>query len=137
MQQRTLSSRALRVAAALTVLLGLSLVNQLPTVPTEAGYLGVLTGVGAVLALLSGLRLWFAGCCVSRTLAASVSLATVGAQLLERYVGLPGRGSPDGSSDPMLAVVLALAAAVVTLLVLDTRLRADGRSQSSPYALLP
>lgn len=127
----------LRVSAGLTILLGLSLLWSIPSALPAAGYLGLLAGLGAGVAMLAGLRLWFSGCFVARTLAVSVALACAGGQILDRTVGLPGGVLTDRPSDLTLLAVLAVASSVTGLMIVESRVRSQHPAAAGPYVIAP
>jgi hypothetical protein len=131
------SSGCLRASALLTVVLGLFLLHWLPGLVAAAGYLGVLAGLGATIALLAGIRIWFTGCLLARTLAATVACCCLGAQLLDRALGLPGRSNLDRPSDLALLVVLGLVLTMAGLMVADSRRRPARPATAAPYAMTP
>lgn len=88
----------------------------------------LLGGAGAVVAALTGAKMWFHNCFESHLAAMLLVVAAVISTLLYVTVGLPGGDS--GALSALHVVVVVLSVVVVVLLVMDGRVRREHRRRT-------
>lgn len=126
-----LRTTASRWAAAAMLALGILFVQRLATSTTPV--YSILSGVLAVAAVLSGVKMLAHNCFESHLVAALVVAATATSTLLVLTVGMPGGGSADFSV--VHVGLLALSVVVPLLLLQDGRVRREhARRTRRPYA---
>jgi hypothetical protein len=134
-RDETSPTRLSRVAAASSLLLGLSLVAVLPVVTDVASYVGVLVGSSAAVAIVSGYALWARPTLMMRAVAAFAAGAPLGGLLIQTLEGLPGARRLGGLAPLGSLAVAGLASIVLVLLLVDARRRRPEQAPDHPYAL--
>ncbi|KRE42971.1 hypothetical protein [Knoellia sp. Soil729] len=110
---------ASRWAAITTLVLAVVLLER--ALHSDSTGLMVLDLVGLGAAVLGAVKMWVHNCLESHLVVITVAMATVVGTVLTLTVGMPG--APVASVAPVHVVLLALAASILVLLVVDARAR--------------
>lgn len=124
-----------RVAAAASVLLGVTLLVGLRELIPALVYVAVLALTVAALAISAGLLLWLRETLLTRVATGLASTVTLVIGLLHVAVGLPGTRAPGGVSLVDGALTLVLSGSVLALLALGASRRRPVQVPDHPYAL--
>lgn len=124
-----------RAAAGASLLLGALLLVVLPALAEAAFYVGVLALAAAAVAIVAGGTLWSNAGLVARASTVLAAAATVLAELIQIFVGLPGARGLSQLSQLGNLLALGLAGAVLVFLALDARRRTPESGADHPYAL--
>jgi hypothetical protein len=126
------STTASRFASVVCLAIGILVLTRL--VVATSSPLVVLEVVLCVMAVGTGVKMWFHNCFESHLVAVLVSAGTVLGTLLHLTLGLPGGDGP-GSLDAASVVLVVLGATIAPLLVADSRARRAIRAATRrPYA---
>lgn len=128
-------TRCSRVAASAALLMGVALLAILPAASEAAFYVAVLAAASAAVTIVGGSVLWSRASLVARSVVALAALATLVAQLLQVFVGLPGAADLGELTRLESAAALGLPAAVLVLLLADALRRGPQQAPDRPYAL--
>ena len=128
---RRLRTRASRGAALACLAIGVVHAVGLASSPSRV--YSLLEGAVAVVAVLTGLKMWFHNCFESHLAAGLLVTATVVSTLLAVTVGLPGGGAVDLTVTSV--ALLLLSVGLVGFLIQDGRVRrAYARGARRSYA---
>ena len=128
------ANRYTRATAALMGLLSLVFVALLPRLTGVAVYLGVLLGLGALLALYASVSLLLGGL-GGRVVAVVLAGMSLCGHVVSLLVGLPAAGQLVGGISPLGFVSLVINATVLAVLTVESRRRSPTPEPGRPYAL--
>ncbi|HEX6247167.1 MAG TPA: hypothetical protein VFZ64_04800 [Nocardioidaceae bacterium] len=132
---RTAPTPCLRLAAAASLLLGVTLLLVVPDLGGAAPYVAVLAGAAAVSTIGAGLVLCRSVDLVARTVTAFAASGLLIGGVLQVSVGLPGVRELPHLSLLEGSLALGLALAVLGFLLVDALRRRPDQPADHPYAL--